>query len=82
MYIETRFYDNGHAEALLRKHRPVQDPDDNTGKYDFYVDVIGSGEEYETLEAWAETLEIEDYEVSPLIEALESGNWIDITPYC
>lgn len=76
MFIETRFYSNGAAEALLRKHRPVQDPDDNTGKYDFYVD------EVETLEEWLDTLEIEPDDIPALVLDLEAGNWVDIAAYC
>ena len=76
MFIETRFYNSGAAEAKMLKHRPVQDPDDHTGKYDFYVD------EVETLEGWVETLEIEPDATPALVSALEAGGWVDITAYC
>lgn len=82
MYIETRYYDNGSVEARLTKYRPVTDPDDNTGKYDYYVEEIGEGAaDYQTLEEWIEGLEIELDDIVPLVLALDAGNWIDISNY-
>lgn len=82
MYIETRYHDNGNAEARLTKHRPVTDPDDNTGKYDYYVEVIGEGAaDYESIEEWADALEIELDDIIPLVLALDAGEWVDISSY-
>ena len=76
MYIETRFYNNGGAEARMRRHRPVNDPDDHTGKYDFYV------EDVDSLEEWMyDNLEIELDDMVGLILDLDAGKWVDITPY-
>lgn len=82
MYIETRYYDNGNVEARLTKHRPVTDPDDNTGKYDYYVEEIGKGAaDYESLEDWVAELEIELDDIVPLVLDLDAGKWVDITNY-
>ena len=77
MFIETRFYNNGGAEAHLSKSRPVQDPDDYTGKYDFYVDEVTD------LQEWLDdNLEIELDDIVSLVLDLESGKWVDISAYC
>ena len=77
MFIETRFYNNGGAEVYLRKSRPVQDSDDYTGKYDFYVDEVTD------LQEWIDdNLEIELDDIVSLVLDLESGKWVDISAYC
>lgn len=91
MYIETRFYDNGKAEAKLHKgfSYPQLTLSENC---DTYIESIGNSDkrvktehdnssDYESLEAWIEELEIELDDVVPLVIDLESGKWVDITAY-
>lgn len=83
MYIETRYYDNGFVEARLTNHRPVIDPDDNTGKYDYYIEEIGEeAADYESLQDWIDELEIELDDIVQLVLDLEDGEWVDISNYC
>jgi hypothetical protein len=72
MYIETRYYDNGRAEAKLHYSRPEKEPDDLTT----YVD------EVDDLQEWIEdNLEINLDDVVQLVLDLDAGNWVDITQY-
>lgn len=65
MFIETRFYDSGTAEAKLSFGRPVTDSEDYTGKYDFYVDDIG---DLENLKSWIEeNMVVESGDIMPLV---------------
>ncbi|HCC34090.1 MAG TPA: hypothetical protein DEQ02_00025 [Ruminococcaceae bacterium] len=80
-YLETRYYDNGSAEARLTRGRPAKESDDNTGKYDFYIEEIGEDADYESLEEWIEQLCIELDDIVPIILDLDAGQWVDITPY-
>ena len=82
MFLETRHYNKGDVEARLTHHRPVTDVDDNTGKYDFYVETIGEGGDYKELAEWIEMLEIELDDVTPLVMDLTYGKWVDITTFC
>lgn len=82
MYLETRYYNDGSAEAHLTKHRPVQDVDENTGKYDYVVEKIGGADaDFGTLEEWIELLEIELDDIVALVLDLDAGGWVDITNY-
>lgn len=77
MYIETRFYDNGYAEARMTKDQMLQGPNDNTGKYDYYVD------EVDGLQEWIEdNLSIETNDIVELVINLKNGEWVDITHLC
>jgi len=91
MYIETRFYDNGKAEAKL--HKGFSYPKlEMSDAYDTYVESIGNSDkrvqadfdnssDYENLEAWIEELEIELDDIVQIVLDLDSGNWVDITNY-
>ena len=73
MFIETRFYNNGKAQARLHKICPVLEASD---KYDAYID------EYETMEEWLEELEgVELDDIVPLVLDLEIGKWVNISAY-
>jgi len=91
MYIETRYYDNGKAEAKLHKGFSYPQIDLSNG-YDTYVESIGNSNkrvkaehdnssDYETLEDWIEDLEIELDDIVPLVVNLESGKWVNIAAY-
>lgn len=79
MYLETRFFDSGKATAQLHKTRPVGMNQDD---YDHYIDEIGEGGGYASLEAWIEELEIELDDIIPLVIDLEAGKTVDISGYC
>jgi hypothetical protein len=82
MYIETRFYDNGKAEA--KQHKGFRYPKlEMSDAYDTYVDSIGdNSSDYENLEAWIEeNLEIELDDIVQFVLDLDNGNWVDITDY-
>jgi len=77
-YIESRFYDNGKGEARFHKTKPETEANP---KYDGYVDTIGAGQSFPSLEAWLDELEgVENLNI--LLDDLKAGNWIDITAYC
>ena len=77
MYIETRFYDDGYAEARLTNSRPATDVDDNTDLYDYYID------EVDDLVEWIEdNLEIELDDILGFVLDLDYGKWVDISNYC
>jgi hypothetical protein len=77
MFIETRFYDNGSAEARLTKHRPQLPTADHSDKYDYYVDEI------DDLQGWIDdNLLIETDDIINVVIALNGGKlWVDVTPY-
>lgn len=80
MYIETRFYDNGKAEAKL--HKGFGYPQIETSdSFDAYVDSIGdNSSDYESLQIWIEeNLEIELDDIIQFVIDLDNGNWVDIT---
>lgn len=89
MYIETRFYDNGKAEAKL--HKGFAYPQlDEVGNCDRYVESIGksnvqadhdNSSDYESLEEWVKELEIELDDIVPLVLDLEAGKFVDISNY-
>ena len=76
-YLEQRFYDNGESQARLHKKKPIIE---KAPKCDVYVDTIGTGQSFQTLEEWLDELQIED--VCVLLPDLKAGKWIDITNYC
>jgi len=78
-YLEQRFYDNGTVRAKLHAQKPTCL---SGSKYDSYVDTIGKGQGFETLEAWIEELLIELDDIIPLVLDLEAGKWVDISAYC
>jgi|GEM_PF-2377549 len=91
MYLETRYYDNGTARARLHKGFSYPKLEDVTD-CDRYIESIGDSDErviadygnssdYTTLEDWIEQLTIELDDIVPLVLALDTGEWVDITPY-
>ena len=78
MYIETRYYDNGKAEAKLHKGFSYSklEMSDKRVQADF-----DNSSDYENLEAWIEELEIELDDIVQLVIDLDNGNWVDITNY-
>lgn len=80
-YLETRIYNNGEVNARLWPHRPVTDPDDHTGIYNFYIETIGTGGDFDSLAEWLEEMNIELDDITALVLGLEAGNWMEITPY-
>ncbi|GHV34260.1 hypothetical protein FACS1894187_04480 [Synergistales bacterium] len=46
MFIETRFFDDGSAEARLSKTSPAVDLAAERDEYDYYVDEIGDLQEW------------------------------------
>ena len=77
-YVESRFFDNGQSQAKMHNQKPKPEANPN---YDVYIDSIGKGKDFETLEAWIEELEgVENLNI--LLDDLKAGNWIDITAYC
>lgn len=92
MYIETRYYDDGKAEARLHKRFGYPIDLEYSNSYDTYIESIGDSDkriqvdfdnssDYESLEAWIEELEIELDDIVQLVLDLDSGNWVDITDY-
>lgn len=91
MYIETRYFDNGKAQAKL--HKGFSYPNvELSDAYDSYVESIGdsnkrvqadfdNSSDYENIEAWIDELEIELDDIVQLVIDLDSGNWVDITNY-
>ena len=79
-YLETRFYDNGAAFARLWNAQPPQEKDSN--KYDMYVDTIGKGQNYESLEKWAGEMEGSYLDNSQVIEDLQAGKTVNISHLC
>jgi hypothetical protein len=91
MYIETRYFDNGKAQAKL--HKGFSYPNvELSDAYDSYVESIGdsnkrvqvdfdNSSDYENLDAWIVELEIELDDIVQLVIDLDSGNWVDITNY-
>ncbi len=76
MFIETRFFDDGRAEARLCMTRPSTDTGTDHDGYDYYVD------EADDLREWiSESLYIEPDDIVPLVIALEAGDWTSITDY-
>ena len=91
MYVETRYYDNGKAEAMLHKQSSYPNVEISKG-FDTYVESIGDSDkrvqsdcdnssDYDSLEAWIEQLEIELDDVVALVLDLDRGEWVDITNY-
>jgi len=77
-YLEQRFFDNGKSEARLHSTKPKTETNPN---YDIYVDTIGAGQNFASLEEWLDELEgVEDKSI--LLQDLKAGNWIDFTAYC
>lgn len=72
MFIETRFLDNGRAEARLSETLPEPDPVTEAGGYDLYVD------EVDDLTEWAED-NIESDDIAAFVKDLEDGGWVNIT---
>lgn len=66
-YLETINPHPGHKVAKSKYCNNSQVEDD----YDF-----------ESLEEWIEEMMIELDDIVPLVIALESGDWVDITKYC
>ena len=91
MYIETRYFDNGKAQAKL--HKGFSYPNvELSDAYNSYVESIGdsnkrvqadfdNSSDYENIEAWIDELEIELDDIVQLVIDLDSGNWVDITNY-
>jgi hypothetical protein len=89
MYIETRFYDNGKAEARL--HMGFGYPQlEEVESCDRYVESIGESKvqtdhdnssDYESLEEWVGDLKIELDDIAPLVLGLEAGKAVDISNY-
>ncbi len=77
-FIETRFYDDGTAEARLHKERPTEATDAHTEQHDFYIDEIDSLQEW--VEENLEGIELDD--ITPLVLDLEAGLMVEITNYC
>ncbi len=76
MFIETRFFDDGSAEARLCKTRPAADPGADRDEYAYYV------EEADDLQEWIkDNLYIELDDIVPLVLALDAGDWVSITDY-
>ncbi len=76
MYIETRFYDTGRAEAKLHNvsEKPVVV---NRGIYDVYFD------EMDNLQDWLkENLVIDHNDITKLTEMLRTEEMVDISSYC
>ncbi|MDR0915897.1 MAG: hypothetical protein LBN02_01760 [Oscillospiraceae bacterium] len=81
MYAITRFYDDGTAKAKLTN----SDEYDECFRdgYDQYVDEIGYGENYGTLDAWLDDNEIDDVDARTEIAlTADSGLWCDISRFC
>lgn len=77
MFIETRFFDSGSAEARLGKGKPEPPEGVEFDKYDYYVDEVDG-----TLQDWLlENLEIETEDTFALITSLDAGGWVSITNY-
>lgn len=72
MFIETRYFDDGKAQARMVDQAP---PANESSAYDRYVD------EYDSVEEWLEELEIELDDIIPLVLNLSDGKWVDITAY-
>jgi hypothetical protein len=76
MFIETRFFDNGSAEARLSKTRPEPPEGAKQDRFDYYVDEI------DDLGGWIEdNLEIELDDITDLVLSLDTGGWVSITDY-
>ncbi|MEG2262124.1 MAG: hypothetical protein RSB98_04670 [Raoultibacter sp.] len=69
MFIEKRIFVDGKTEAKLH---------DRVTKADEYAAYIG---EYDGLEDWIARLKIELDDIIPLVLALNTGKWVDITKY-
>lgn len=80
-YLETRFYDSGKAYARLFNVESEVTRELDSDKYDKYVDSVGSGGDYESLEEWIEELEIELDDIIPLVLDLDMGKCVDISDY-
>ena len=102
MYIETRFFDDGKAQAKLHKGFAYPKLDADRETCDFYLDTINphlgekvqtprciNGEtandsnnyDFDSIEEWIEEMCVEIDDIVPLLIALDSGEWVDITPY-
>ena len=89
-YIETRFYNNGAAEAKF--HNKFEYPQIETSdKFDTYVESIGDSKvqvdfnnssDFKTLEEWVGYLEIESKDITTMISNLKKGEWVNISGYC
>ena len=66
MKLETRYYDSGKVYVRLFKNDSEVNEEYDSDKYDRYVETIGEGCDYESLEQWVEELEIELDDVVPL----------------
>lgn len=77
MFIETRFFDSGKAQARLSKTRPEPPQDAVQDRYDYYADEVDG-----TLQDWLiDNLEIETEDTFDIITSLDTGGWVDITNY-
>jgi len=84
MFIETKFYNNGHVSAQLHKVKPEVI---KTSVCDVYVDPIrvgttsGSNDNCMTLKQWiGDLIGVENKNI--LFDDLIAGRVIDITNYC
>ena len=77
-YLEMRHYDSGTATAELHGEKPKHVAPKG---YDCYIEEIGEGLDYDSLEEWAEQLAITPNEAATLVQELADGKRADITPY-
>ena len=78
-YLLTQHYDDDEATATLLDKEPKDIKRDNC---DSYVEAIGDGGDYATLEDWIEQLCIELDDIIPLVLDLDAGKAVDISAYC
>lgn len=78
MFIKTRYFDNGRAEAKIIPDSEVTETTNRFSQCDnreVYID------ECDTVEDWLEETGIELYDVVSLVLSMNDGGWVDITNY-
>jgi hypothetical protein len=77
-YIVTRFFNDGKASAKLANKRYEERSNSN---YDQYVESIGEGGDYESVEDWSEEMCLDLDDIADIIIYSGTGHWIDISAY-
>jgi len=77
MYIETRYYDNGKAQARMVH---VSETISNA-YYDQYCDDVGEGTR-DNITSWVCSNLININDISELTSQLSAGHTVDITNHC